>query len=77
MAMAVRRCNTKRIAQCSMSRATPEATGHCHQAATCSVSPQWLPGQQQTKQGQKNVPKRLAILMAVTVGRYNIAHIAQ
>ena len=28
MAMAVRRCNMKRIAQCSMTRASPEATGH-------------------------------------------------
>jgi hypothetical protein len=29
--------------------------------------PQRLPGQQQTKQQQKNVPKRLAILMAAAV----------
>jgi hypothetical protein len=38
------------IAQCSMSRATPEATGCRHWAATHSVSPWRLPGQQQTIQ---------------------------
>jgi hypothetical protein len=30
IAMTVRQCNTKRIAQCSMPRATPEATGRRH-----------------------------------------------
>ena len=35
------------------------------------------PGQQQTKQQQKNIPKRLAILMDAAVRRYNTAHIAQ
>jgi hypothetical protein len=50
MAMAVSRCDTQRIAQCSMSRATPEATGHRNWETTCSVSPQRPPGQQQTKQ---------------------------
>ena len=33
MAMAVRRCDMKRIAQCIMTRASPEATG-CHHRAT-------------------------------------------
>jgi hypothetical protein len=35
------------------------------------------PGQQQTKQQQKNVPKRLAISMAVAVRWYNTACIAR
>jgi hypothetical protein len=77
MAMAVRRCNRKRIAQCSMSRATPEATGRHHWATTRSVPPQRLPGQQQTKRWRKNVPKRPAILMAAAVCRYNTARNAR
>ena len=36
MAMAVRRCNMKRIAQCIMTRASPEPTGRHHQATTRS-----------------------------------------
>ncbi len=44
MATAVSRSNTDGIAQCGMSRATPEATGHCHRATTCSVLPQRPPG---------------------------------
>ncbi len=50
MAMQVRWSNTDIIAKCGMSRATPEATGRCHRVTTCSVLPQQLPGQQQTKQ---------------------------
>ncbi len=57
MAMVVRRCNTKCIAQSSMSRATPEATGRHHWATTCSILPQRPPGQQQTKWGQKMYQK--------------------
>ena len=38
------------IARCSMSRATPDATGRCHRATTCFILPHQLPGQQQTKQ---------------------------
>ncbi len=68
MAMAVSRSNTDGIAQCGMSRATPEATGRHHQATTHSVLPQRPPGQQQMKRRQKNVPKRLAILMAAGAG---------
>ena len=34
MAMAVRRCDTERIARCSMTRASPEATECHHQATT-------------------------------------------
>ncbi len=53
VAMVVCQSNTDGIAQCSMSRATREATGHCHWATTCSVSPQQPPGQQQTTWQQK------------------------
>ncbi len=73
MAMAVRCCDTKRIAQCSMSRATPEATGCCHQAATHSVLPQRLPGQQANKQQSTNTPKKVAMFMAAAVHQYNTA----
>ncbi len=77
MAMAVRRCNTKCIAQCSMSRATPEATGRCHRATTCSILPQQLPGQQAKKQQSTNTPTKVAMLMAAAVRRYNTVRIAQ
>ncbi len=77
MAMAVRRCNTKHIAQCSMSRTTPEATGYRHRVATCSVLPQRLPGQQANKQQSTNTPKKVAMLMAVAVRWYNTARIAR
>jgi hypothetical protein len=55
--MAMQACwsNTDGIAQCGMSNATPEASGRCHWATTCSVLPQQPPGQQQqTKRQQKN-----------------------
>jgi hypothetical protein len=58
------------------SRATLEATGCRHWATTGSVSPQRLPGQQQTRQQQQNVPKRLAISMAAVVRWYNTARMA-
>jgi hypothetical protein len=38
MATAVRWSNTDGIAQCNMSRATPEVTGCCHWVTTCSIS---------------------------------------
>jgi hypothetical protein len=60
-----------------MSKATLEATGHRHWATTCSLLPQQPPGQQQTKQRQDNVLKRLAILMAAAVRWYNTVHISQ
>ncbi len=75
--MAVRRCNTKRILQCSMSRATPEAPVCRHWATTCSILPQRPPGQQANKQQSTNTPKKVAMLMAAAVCRYNTAHIAQ
>jgi hypothetical protein len=77
MAMAVRRSNTDGIAQCGMSRATPEATGCCHRATTRYVLPQWPPGQQANKQQSTNTPKMVAILMAMAMRRYITAHIAQ
>ena len=65
--MAVRRSNTDNIAQCGMSMATPEATGHWHRATTHSVLPQWPPGQQSTKQQSNNTPTLLAVLMATAM----------
>ncbi len=77
MATAVRRSNTDGIAQCGMSRATPEATGCQHWATTCFVLPQRLPGQQANKQQSTNTPRKQAVLMAMAMGRYVTAHIAQ
>jgi hypothetical protein len=76
MATAVRQSNTDGIAQCGMSRATPEATGCRHRATTCTVLPQQPPGQQANKQQSTNQPKKLAMLMAAAVRRYNTACIA-
>jgi hypothetical protein len=78
MATAMRRSNTDGITQCSMSSATPEATGHQHQVTTCSILPQRPPaGQQANKQQSTNTPKKLVILMAALVHRYNTVCIAQ
>ncbi len=77
MATAVHCCNTDGIAWCSMSRATPEATGCWHWAATHSVLPQRLPGKQAYKQQSTNTPAKLAILMAMAMRRYVTVHIAQ
>jgi hypothetical protein len=77
MAMAVRWSNTDGIAQCSMSRATPEATGCRHQATTCSVSPQRTPGQQAYIQQSTNTPAKLAVSMAMAMRRYVTMQIAQ
>ena len=49
MAMAVCRCNTERITRCSMTRASPKATGHHHPVTTCSVLPRRLPWRQSTQ----------------------------
>ncbi len=73
----VRRCNTKHITQCSMSRATLKATGHQHRATTCSVLPQQPPGQQANKQQSTNTPTKLAVLMAMAMHRYVTARIAR
>ncbi len=77
MATAVRRSNTGSIARCGMSRATLEATGRRHWATTCSVLPQWPPGQQANKQQSTNTPSKLAILIAMLMHRYITPHIAQ
>ena len=77
MATAERRSNTDSIARCGMSRATREATGRRHRATTCSVSPQWPPGQQANKQQSTNTPKKQAVLMAMAMRRYVTARIAQ
>ena len=75
--MAVHRCNTKHIAQCSMPRATLEATGCQHWATTGSALPQCPPGQQADKQQSNNTPTKLAVLMAIAMWRYNTARISQ
>ena len=49
MAMVVRRCHTERISQCSMTRASLEATGRRHWATTRSILPRRPPRRQQTK----------------------------
>ena len=77
MATVVRRSNTDGIAQCGMSRATPEATGRRHRVTTCSVLPQRPPGQQANKQQSTNTPRKQAVLMAMAMRRYVTAHIAQ
>ncbi len=77
MAMAVLCCNTKHIAQCSMSRATPEAFGRRHWATTHSVLPQQPPGQQANKQQSTNTPTKLTVLMAMAMHQYITAQIAQ
>jgi hypothetical protein len=75
--MAVCQCDTKHIAQCSMSRATLEATGCQHRVITCSKLPQQPPGQQANKQQSTNAPTKLAVLMAMAMRRYVTTHIAQ
>ena len=77
MATAVRRSNTDSITQCSMFRATPEATGRGHRETTCSLSPQHPPGQQANKQKSTNTPTKLAISMVIAMWRYDTAHITQ
>ncbi len=77
LAMRMRGCKAAYIAQCSMSMATPKASGCHHWATTRSVLPQWLPGQQANKQQSTSTPKKVAILIAATVCQYNTACIAQ
>ncbi len=76
MATAVCQSNTDGIAQCGMSRATPEATGCCHRVTTCYLLPQRPPGQQANKQQSTNTPKKVAVLMAMAMRRYVTACIA-
>jgi hypothetical protein len=77
MATAVRRSNTDGIPRCGISRATLEATGHRHWVTTRSVLPQRPPGQQANKQQSTNIPKKLAVLMAMAMRRYVTTHIAR
>ncbi len=77
MATAVRWSNTDSIAQCGMSRATLEATGHRHWATNRSILPQRPPGQQAYKQQSTNTPAKLAVLMAMAMRRYKTACISQ
>ncbi len=77
MATAVRRSNIDGIAQCGISRATPEATGCRHWETTRSVLPQRPPGQQAYKQQSTNTPAKLAILMAMAMRRNVTVHIAR
>jgi hypothetical protein len=70
MAMAVCWSNTDGIAQCGMSRATPEATGCRHRETTCSILPQRPPGQQANKYQSTNTPRKQAVLMAMAMRRY-------
>ncbi len=65
------------IAWCGMSRATLEATGCWHWVTTHSVLPQQLPGQQAYKQQSTNTCAKMAILMAMAMGRYVTAHIVR
>jgi hypothetical protein len=76
-ALWMRRSDTDGITQCSMSRATSEATGRRHRETTCSVLPQQLPEQQANKQQSTNTPKKVAMLMAAAVRRYNTACITR
>jgi hypothetical protein len=75
IAMMVRRCNMRHIAQCSMSRAIPEVSVRHHQGTTCSVLLRQLPGQQQIEQQRKNAPTFLAIPMAMAMCPYVTVHI--
>jgi hypothetical protein len=75
-ALWMRRSDKDGIAQCDMSRATLEATGHRHWATICSISPQRPPGQQANKQQSTNASKKVAVLMAMATRRYVTVHIA-
>jgi hypothetical protein len=77
MATAVRRSNTDGIAQWGMSRATPKATECRHWAILTLYCPSSHQGNSKQNDNKKNVPNRLAILMAAVVRRYNTACIAQ
>jgi hypothetical protein len=77
MATAVFQSDTDSVSQCSMSRATLEATGRRNRATTCYVSSQRPPGQQANKQQSTNTPKKVAVLMAMAMRRYVIVRIAQ
>ena len=79
VAMAVRWCNTAFIAQCSMTRASPEATERCHWVTTHFLLPRRPPGQQATINTtiMQNVLTLLVVLMAIAMRRYYTARIAR
>ena len=77
MAMRMRWSKACGIARCSKTGATLDAPGSRHQAATRSVLPRQLPGQQSSKQQSNNTPTLLGVLMAIVMQRYNTAHIAR
>ena len=70
MDMAVRRCDMECTAQCSMTRASSEATGcrRIAQAAARATTNSTI---------MKHVPTLLAISMAIVMQRYYTAHIAR
>jgi hypothetical protein len=70
-------CNALHIPQCSMPRATLEASGCCHWATTCSVLPQKPPGSHAKQRQWKNAPTLLVITMAMVMPHYNAACIGQ
>ena len=83
MAMRRRWSNTWGVAQCSMSRATPEATGRCHRATTRSsgyYSLRITPATDRAsinKTTMQNIPTLLVVLMAIERGQYHTQRIAQ
>ncbi len=77
MATVARRSDTDGIAWCGMSRTTPGATGCRHWMTTWYKSPQRLPGQQANKQQSTNTPKKVGVLMAMTMHWYVTARIAR
>ena len=77
MAMVVRWCGMKRIAQCSMTRASPEATGRRHRATNRSVSPRWPRRATINLTMMQHALTLLAVLMAIAMRRYYTARINQ
>ena len=77
MDMAVHLCNTERIARCSMTRASLEATGRRHRAITRSVSPQRQPRRPINTTMMQHVPTLLPTSMAIAMQRYNTKCIAR
>ena len=74
MAMRRRLSYAYGIAWCSMSRATPEATGCCHWVTTCSICSRSRHGDSKQNNNVK-CTHFLAILMAVAMRRYYISRI--
>jgi len=75
-AMAVRRCDTKRIAQCSMTRASLEATGCPSGDYSLHIAPSAARATINLTMMQQ-VLTLLAVLMAIAMRQYYTAHIAR